>query len=158
MDIIDKIKNYKKTKSREINKILNIKNNYNINFKNNLLQLSDNNNKILASEFIFFGIYQPHRKLWLWSNTIPGVSKLQINKVGSIKLKSYLFENNNEKTKSFIYQLLTNDVIEINDEVLLDTINETLQYLSGSELILKPVNSYGNIQFIGLTNIKEKYY
>jgi hypothetical protein len=159
MDILNKIIQYKKEQNKKINKILNIKNDYTINFKNNLLFLSDvNNNKILVGDYIFFGIYQPTKNLWIWSNSIPGVSRLQIDIIKTLKDKSFIFENNHEKKLLFIYQFLTNDVIEITNNDLLETIENVLNYLSESKIIFKPVNSYGNIQYIGLTKIKEKYF
>lgn len=159
MDILNKIIQYKKEQNKEINKILNIKNDYTINFKNNRLLLSDvNNNKILVGDYIFFGIYQPTRNLWIWSNSIPGVSRLQIDIIKTLKDKSFIFENNHEKKLLFIYQFLTNDVIEITSNDLLEIIENVLNYLSESKIIFKPLNSYGNIQYIGLTTIKEKYF
>jgi hypothetical protein len=159
MDILNKIIQYKKEQNKKINKILNIKNDYTINFKNNLLFLSDvNNNKILVGDYIFFGIYQPTKNLWIWSNSIPGVSRLQIDIIKTLKDKSFIFENNHEKKLLFIYQFLTDDVIEITNNDLLETIENVLNYLSESKIIFKPVNSYGNIQYIGLTKIKEKYF
>lgn len=159
MDILNKIIQYKKEQNKEINKILNIKNDYTINFKNNkLILLTDLDHKILIGDYIFFGIYQPTKNLWIWSNSIPGVSRLQIDNIKDIKDKSFLFENNHDKKILFIYQLLTNDVIEITDNNLLEIIENVLNYLSESKIIFKPINSYGNIQYIGLTKIQEKYF
>lgn len=159
MNILKKINEYKKEKNKEINKILNIKNNYSINFKNDLLKLNDsNNNKILVSEYIFFGIYQSNKKLWIWANSIPGINQTQITEIMNLKVKSYLFENNDNKQALFIYQLLSNDMIEINDPELLKIIGSVLLYLSNSITILKPVNSYGNTQYIGLTKLREKFF
>ena len=159
MKIIDKIKNNKNEKNKEINKILNIKKNYNINFEKEVAIITDeDNNKILTSEYIFFGIYQPSTKLWIWSSSIPGVNKKQIELVNNIKNKSFIFENDNDKDILLYNQLLTNDVLNLNEsDDILEKINDVLLYLSNSLVILTPLNSLGNIQYIGLTKIKTKY-
>lgn len=160
MKIIDKIKNNKNDKNKEMNKILNIKKKYNINFEKDIAIITDeNNNKILTSEYIFFGIYQQSTKLWIWSSSIPGVNKKQIEIVNNIKNKSFLFENDNDKNILLYHQLLTNDVLnlDVNTNEILEKINDVLLYLSDSLIILTPLNSLGNIQYIGLTKIKTKY-
>jgi hypothetical protein len=159
MKIIEKIKKNKNEKNKEINKILNIKKQYNINFKKDIVVITDeDNNKILTSEFIFFGIYQPSTKLWIWSSSIPGISKPQIELVNNIRNKSFIFENDNHKDILLYNQLLTNDVLNLNDsDNILDKINDVLLYLSESLVILTPSNSLGNLQYIGLTKIKTKY-
>ena len=158
MKIIDKIKNNKNEKNKEINKILNIKKNYNINFEKEVVIITDeDNNKILTSEYIFFGIYQPSTKLWIWSSSIPGVNKKQIEFVNNIKNKSFIFENDNDKDILLYNQLLTNDVLNLNDNESLEKINDVLMYLSDSLVILTPLNSLGNLQYVGLTKIRTKY-
>ena len=59
---------------------------------------------------------------------------------------------------NFYYQLLTQDIIYISDNNLLTWINELLLYLSQDISYFNPVNSEGNIQFIGLSKIIEKFY
>ena len=158
MEIIKKMKTNKKKKNLEINKILNININYNITFDNNkLILLNDKNKKILVSDFIFFGIYQNQKKLWIWANAIPGISKKQINIIKDIKNKSYLFENEKNKSIQFIYQFLNSDVVEITDKHQLKLIDDLLLYITNSKVIFNPVNKYDNTQYIGLTNILEKY-
>lgn len=162
MKIIDKIKKNKNEKNKEINKILNIKKNYNINFKkdsvNTIVITDEDDNKILTSEYIFFGIYQPSTKLWIWSSSIPGVNKNQIELVNNIRNKSFIFENDNDKDILLYNQLLTNDVLNLNgSDDILEKINDVLLYLSDSLVILTPLNSLGNLQYIGLTKIKTKY-
>ena len=159
MEIINNINKYKNQKNKEISKILNIKNNYNIQFDKDIVLISDHeNNKLLTSEYIFFGIYQTSNKLWVWSSSIPGVNKKQIEIVNNIKNKSVIFENDDNKEILLYYQLLTNDVLNINDIKQLEKINDVLLYLSNSLVILKPLNSLGNVQYIGLTKIKTKYF
>ena len=158
MDIIKKIETNKKNKINEINKILNININYTITFEDDkLILLDDSGKKILVSDFIFFGIYQNDKKYWVWSNSIPGISKKQIKIIKDIKNKSYLFENEKNKNVQFIYQFLNTDMLEIIDKNKLELINDTLLLISDAKVILNPINKYGNIQYIGITNILEKY-
>ena len=159
MSILKKINDYDKKKSNEIKKILNIKNNFNINFDESklIMYLNNNTNKLIGGNYFFFGIYQPNTKLWIWASSIPGVNKNQILKIKELKNKSYLFENNNNKDIMFIYQLLNNDIILLEDTTKFKLINKVLLFLSDSILILNPINKSGNIQFIALNNIIEKY-
>lgn len=161
MNILKKIDNYNNKKIIEINKKLNIKKKYNISFDKNKKQnmiISDGKNKVLVGDHVFYGIYQPENQLWIWSSSIPGVNKLQIKLINDIKAKSYLFENDVDHPDIlFIYQLLTNDVIQLPDIRKFDLINRTLNYLSDSTIIFNPTNQIGNIQFIGLQNIIEEY-
>ena len=148
----------RKNKNKEINKILNIKTSYTITFDNDeLILLDDNNKKILVSEYIFFGIHQNDKKFWVWSNSIPGISKKQLKLIKDIKNKSYVFENESNNDIQFIYQFLNTDILEVIDKSKLELINDTLLYLTDSKTILNPINKYGNIQYIGITKIKEKY-
>ena len=160
MNIIKKINEYNNKKNIEINKKLNIKKNYNLNFDKKIKDiaiLSENNKKIMAGNYVFFGIYQPVTKLWIWSSSIPGVNQKQIKLINDIKNKSVLFESDDDPDVLFIYQLLTNDVIQLTDKKYFSLINRVLNFLSDSIIILNPINSSGNIQFIGISNILESY-
>jgi hypothetical protein len=158
MNIIEKIEKNKIKKTKEINKILNLDINYIISFDNNKIILYDKNKKkILVANYIFYGIYQNDKKLWIWSNSIPGVSKKQINIIRDIKNKAYLFENDLDKKCQYLYQLLNNDVLQITKIKKLNLIIDVLLFLSNSKVILTPLNKYGNIQYIGLTDILENY-
>jgi hypothetical protein len=154
-----KINDYNNKTSIKINKKLNIKKNYNINFDKNkeIITLSLDNNKVLVGKYIFFGIYQNDTKLWIWSSSIPGVNKKQIKIINNIRNKSYLFESDDNADFLFIYQLLTNDVIQIPDIKYITLINKTLNFLSDSLIIFNPTNKNNNIQFIGLNTIIEEY-
>ena len=156
-NILDKINKYNNKKNIEINKKLNIKKNYNINFDNHKIIITEDNKKIIAGNYIFFGIYQPDTKLWIWASSIPGVNQKQIKIINELKSKNYLFENNEDNESIFIYQLLTNDVVQINDLKLFKIINKTLNFLSDSIIILNPINKYNNTQFIGVNKIVEEY-
>ena len=158
MDILQKILKNATQKNKEINKILNTKINYKITFNNEQLSINDdNNNKIIVSDYIFFGIYQPKTHIWIWAHSIPGVSNKQITILKDIKKKSYLFENYSHTDIQFIYQFLNNDMIEINNIAQLELINDVLLYLTDAIYILNPINKYNNIQYIGITHIIEKY-
>lgn len=157
--IIKKIKKYNNSKLKEINEIINLKNKYTIDLDNTLLKLYDETNtKKLVTEYIFFGIYQPATKLWIWANSIPGVNKQNIKIVENIKKNNnYIFENDDSEEGQYIYQFLTQDVIIITNKNILNLLTLTLNYISNSLNILTPVNEYNNVQFIGITNIIEKY-
>ena len=160
MAIINKIDKFIDNKNKEIMKILNIKKKYNINLnENNLLDIFDNKKLILTGKYIFYGIYQPNSKLWIWSSSIPGINQNNIKYIDKLKNFSYLFENdtNCEKTK-FYYQLLTQNTILITEKKYIKWINDLLLYLSNDIYIFTPSNKEENIQFIGLTNIKTKLF
>lgn len=159
-NILNKINNYNKNQIIIINKKLNIKKNYNINFDKNrkdIIILSENNKKILVGKYIFFGIYQPDTQLWIWASSIPGINQSQIKFINEIKSKNYLFENNDDQDIIFIYQLLSNDVIQIPNTNLFNIINKTLNFLSDSLIVLNPINKTNNTQFIGINSIIEEY-
>jgi len=159
-NILNKINNYNKNQIIIMNKKLNIKKNYNINFdknKKDIIILSENNKKILVGKYIFFGIYQPDTQLWIWASSIPGINQSQIKFINEIKSKNYLFENNDDPDIIFIYQLLSNDVIQIPNTNLFNIINKTLNFLSDSLIVLNPINKTNNTQFIGVNSIIEEY-
>lgn len=160
MDILKKINDYNNTKIIEINKKLNIKKNYIINFdkenKQNIIILEENK-KILVGNHIFLGIYQPENQLWIWASSIPGVNQKNIKLINEIKNKNYLFENDDNPDILFIYQLLSNDIIQLPDIRKFELINKTLNFLSDSITLFNPINTTGNTQFIGLLNIIEEY-
>ena len=160
MNILKKINDYNNKKMIEINKKLNIKKNYNINFdrdkKQNIIILEDKK-KILVGKYIFLGIYQPENQLWIWASSIPGVNQKNIKLINDIKNKNYLFENDDDPNILFIYQLLTNDIIQLTDIKKFKLINETLTFLSDSIILFNPINQIGNTQFIGLQSIIEEY-
>jgi hypothetical protein len=157
MNILKKIINNQKNKNKEIDKILDKNINYTITFDNDELILLDNNKKILVTEYIFYGIYQNDKKLWVWANSIPGVSKKQLKNLKDIKNKSYIFEEDSHPDIQFIYQFLNTDILEVTKKDKLNLINDVLLFLTDAKTILNPINKYGNIQYIGIKKIKEKY-
>ncbi len=161
MKLIDKIKQLNDDKNKAVTKILNSSKKYRIDFfKNgnkNQMGIFDGKKMVLAGDYNFYGVYQPYTKLWIWSSSIPGVDKKHIKNIQKIKASNYLFEEDSNPKISFYYQLLTQDVILITNEKMLEWINELLLYLSNDFYYFNPVNSDENIQFITLTNIREKY-
>jgi hypothetical protein len=153
----NKINKYNKKQLKYINNIINIKNKYNIKFNNNDLCIYLDNKLIIAGEFNFYGIYQQNTNLWIWASSIPGVNKKHLNFIKKIKNMDYLFEKSSDIRSDFYYQLLTQDVIFIKNEKLLEWINELLLYLSNDIFYFNPINNDNNIQFLTLSNIKEKY-
>ena len=147
-------------KESNINKLLNNNKDILINIiskKENKMGIYDNNNNLLAvGEFNFYGIYQSNTNLWIWSSSIPGVSKTLIKNVNLLKKLNYLFENDDSDDINLYYQILTQDVILISEKELYK-INKLLLYLSEDLMIFNPIID-DNLQFIGLKNIKEKYF
>ncbi len=124
--------------------------------KENKIGIFKKDKLLLVGEFNFYGIYQPNTNLFIWANSIPGVSKYIIKNINQIKNANYLFESDSNKDISFYYQLLTQDILLIPEEDIKD-INKLLLYLSDNIMIFNPIFD-NNIQFIGLSKIVEKYY
>jgi len=161
MKLLDKIKELNKKKNKEITKLLNTSKKYRIDFlKNNKkkqMGIFDDKKMIILGDYNFYGIYQPYTKLWIWASSIPGVDKKHIKNIQKIKGSNYLFEEDIDPKITFYYQFLTQDVILISNEQMINWINELLLYLSNDLYYFNPTNSDQNIQFITLTNSKEKY-
>ena len=158
MNILEKIKDYDTKSKNKIN--INTRISYDLDFdknKQNVLTLIQNNKKIIVCKYLYFGIYHKDTKLWIWSNSIPGVNKQNIRQINDIKKKYYLFENNNNVNIMFLYQFLTNDTILIQDNKYINLINKTLNLLSDSITVLNPIDRNNNIQFIAIKDILEKY-
>jgi len=160
MKLLDKIKQFNEKKNKEITKLLSPSKKYRIDFlKNNKNKMGiyDNNKLEIVGDYNFYGIYQPYTNLWIWASSIPGVDKKHIKNIEKIKAFDYLFEDDTNIKISFYYQLLTQDVILITNEKMISWINELLLYLSNDLFYFNPINSDQNIQFITISNIKEKY-
>ena len=161
-DYISKIIKYNNDKKDYISNIVNLKKKHKISFNkkkdNKLLELYYDNKKKLVGTYNFYGIYQKSTKLWIWATSIPGINKKYIDIINKIKSYNYLFESSNDKRMNFYYQLLTQDIIYITDNKLLNWINELLLYISQDITYFNPTNSDNNIQFIGLSKIIEKFY
>ena len=122
-----------------------------------MLSIFDNNKMIITGNYNFYGIYQPYNKLWIWASSIPGVERRHIKNIQKLKSFSHMFEADTDAKISFYYQLLTQDVIVITEDMLLNWINELILYLTDDIYYFNPTNSESNVQFITLSTIKEKY-
>ena len=153
-----KITKYNNKQNKFFNKLLDVKKNYNIIFdKYNRLCIQSDNKIILSGDYNFYGIYQVNTKLWIWASSIPGVSINHLKTIRKIKKNDHLFENSHNVKDNFYYQLLTQDVLLINNKQMLSWINELLLYLTNNIFYFNPTNEDNNIQFLSLINIKEKY-
>jgi len=155
-NILSKIEKYSDNKFKEMSKILNKSKNYNIKFNKpkKQIELLDGDNKIISSEYNFYGIIKSNG-LFLWAYMIPAVDKRIIDHIKKIKSSSYLFENSDNKTMILYHQVLTQDSIILNaDEIML--VNTLILYLSNDLYFLNPPNNSNNIQIVTLSNIIEK--
>ena len=161
MKILNKIKNINDKKNKDITKYLNPRKTYNIEFinveSNRQLCFNDQTKKVIVGDYNFYGIYQEYTKLWIWASSIPGIDNKYKKIIKNIKLSSHLFESSNDTKMNFYYQLLTQDVLLLTDKKMINWINELILFLSDDLYIINPINSESNIQFITLSNIKEKY-
>ena len=160
MSIINKIIKNKETKSKEIQKLLDPKKKFTIDFNkkdtNTQIKIIDNKKTVLVGDYHFFGIYQTSTKLWIWASSIPGISKSQIKYISSLKTFNYLFENNNSDKINFYYQLLTQDTVYIDNNQHLEWIIDLILYLSNDIWCITPMID-SNIQIITISKINEKY-
>ncbi len=161
MKLIDKIKQINDQKNKEITKILNSSKKYRIDFfksgNKNQMGIFDGKKLVVAGDYNFYGIYQPYTKMWIWASSIPGVDKKHIKNIQKIKALNQQFEEDSNPKMSFYYQLLTQDVLLITNDKMLEWINELFLYISNDFYYFNPTNSEENIQFITLSNVKEKY-
>ena len=110
MTILDKINQYIQQKSQEIEKILNPKLEYAIDFytrgKTKQLGLYFNKKLLVGGDYHFYGVYQASTQLWIWATSIPGINLDQINHINKIRSFAYLFEANTTPQINFYYQLI----------------------------------------------------
>lgn len=160
-NILNKIENNTDQKMKFISKELNPKITYRVSFlkngKRKLMGIYDDNKLIINGDYHFYGIYQPYTKLWIWATSIPGVEKKEIKNIKKIRDMAHLFENDDNPKINFYYQLLTQDVLLVNNEVALDWINELLIFLSEDLFYFNPKNNEGNLQFLTLVDVVEKH-
>ena len=162
MSIINKIIKNKETKIKEIQKLLDPKKKFTIDFNKNKkntntqIKIMDNKKLLLVCDYHFFGIYQTTTKLWIWASSIPGISKSNIKYISSLKTFNYLFENDNSDKINFYYQLLTQDTVYIDNNQQLEWIIDLILYLSNDIWCFTPMIE-SNIQFITISKINEKY-
>lgn len=165
MKLLKKIKEVNNTKTKEFKNILNINNknrkhlliDFVKNGNNKYIALFENKKIILTGEFNFYGIYQPTNKLWIWASSIPGVENKHLKTIMKLRKSANLFEGYNDPIINFYYQLLTQDVILIDSNDKIQYINMLLLYLSNDIYYFNPTNLSNNIQFITISDLKEKY-
>jgi hypothetical protein len=161
MKINDKIKQFNQEKNSSITKLLDKKIKYRIDFiadgKKKYMGIFNNNKLAIVGNYNFFGIFQPSTKLWIWASSIPGVNINHIKNINKLRTFSYLFESDSNAQSNFYYQLLTQDVVQISNNKMLNWINELILYLSNDIYYFNPFNSDGNMQFLTLSSIREKY-
>ena len=155
-DILKKIDKYFKDKKKEMKNKINFNLNYDVDFydKKDLIKLYFNKKQILSSEFTFYGIID-RNNFWVWSSSIPNVSK-NLDKSKKLKEFAYLFEKKNNRRMKFYYHLLTNDIMKISEKKHIDWINKLFMYLNDSFYI---INFYfnNNLQFISLDKLIRLY-
>lgn len=154
--IIDK--NYKK-KQLDMKKLLKSKK-LNIKFfENNILQIFENNKKLIEAEYNFWGIIK-NNNILIWANSIPLVYKkfkkntLKIRKNKSLE-KEYIKTNNSDMY--FYSSILDNDMNLLEDSKYIEYIKKIILYLSKDMFIMTPINSKNNLQLITISKIRKKY-
>lgn len=155
--IIDK--NYKK-KQLDMKKLLKSKK-LNIKFfENNILQIFENNKKLIEAEYNFWGIIKDDNIL-VWANAIPLVYKqfkkntLKIRKNKSLE-KEYIKKNNSDMY--FYSSILENDMNLLEDSKYIEYVKKLILYLSKDMFIIMPINSKNNLQLITISKIRKKYF
>ena len=160
-NILKRIDSINTEKNKYISQLMDEKKKYKIDFfksgKNKMMGIFDNKKMILAGDYNFYGVYQPSTNLWVWASSIPGVDIKHIKNIQKIKSFSHLFYSDTNPKHNFYFQLLTQDVLYIQQEKMLEWINELILYLTEDIYHFNPINSDQNIQFLTLANIKEKY-
>jgi len=157
LSLIDKIKNNSNKKLKNIKKILDINDNYNIKIsrKNFEMEIYKEDKKILSGNFKFLGIIKKNG-VFSWPYMIPGVDKRVIKDVEKIKESKHLFQNSKNKDNMLYKSILSQDSIELNDKEI-EKLNDLLLYLSDGIYYFNTLHNSGNLQLFYLTSINEKY-
>ena len=162
MNLLKKITQNSKDKFKLIQKKINIKKNYTIDFepvnKEMKIFFKDNGKVQIIGDFHFFGTFNTQTKIWTWANIIPNISLKNIKYIDDLKLKAYVFEKNINSSEilMFFYQCLTNDSMYITEQKYLGLIIDLLLYLSDDMYIFERPNPSNEIELIGLVSINEK--
>ena len=155
--IIDK--NYKK-KQLDMKKLLKSKKLKIKFFENNILQIFENNKKLIEAEYNFWGIIKDDNIL-VWANAIPLVYKqfkkntLKIRKNKSLE-KEYIKKNDSDMY--FYSSILENDMNLLEDSKYIEYVKKLILYLSKDMFIIMPINSKNNLQLITISKIRKKYF
>ena len=129
-------------------------------FENNILQIFENNKKLIEAEYNFWGIIKDDNIL-VWANAIPLVYKqfkkntLKIRKNKSLE-KEYIKKNNSDMY--FYSSILENDMNLLEDSKYIEYVKKLILYLSKDMFIIMPVNSKNNLQLITISKIRKKYF
>lgn len=160
MDIINKINKVIKEKHNNIYKILDKKSKYLIKYNKQgdkkYIDLMKNDKKVITGTFRLLGTYNQTTNLWMWASSLSNSDIKTIKKINKLKYYQYLFESSTDPKAIFYYQLLTQDVINITNNEMLDWINHLLIYLTDDLYFFNPIQGM-NIQFITLKKIKQKF-
>ena len=161
MNLLKKITQNSRDKFKLIQKKINIKKNYTIDFepvnKEMKIIFKEKGQIKVIGEFHFFGTFNIQTKIWTWANIIPNLSLKIIKYIEELRLKAYLFEKNinSSEVLMFFYQCLTNDSMYIPEQKYLGLIIDLLLYLSDDMFIFERPNNSNEIEIIGLTKIQE---
>lgn len=156
-NILKKIKENSNKKFKEIKKILDIKNNYDIKLVKEKFEMEifEGDNKIISGNFKFLGIVDKDG-VFYWPYMIPSVDKRIINDIEKIKSSKYLFQGSDNRDMMLFNSILSQDSIKLNmDEI--DKLNDLLLYLSDGIYFFNTIHKSGNIQLLSLSNINEKF-
>ena len=129
-------------------------------FENNILQIFDNNKKLVEAEYNFWGIIK-NNNILVWDNAIPLVYKnfkkktLKIRKNKNLE-KEYIKTNNSDMY--FYSSILENDMILLEDSKYIEYVKKLILYLSKDMFIVTPINSKNNLQLITISKIRKKYF
>ena len=161
MNLLKKITNNSRDKFNIIQKKINIKKQYNIDFeiinKEMKMIFKDKGIRKVIGDYHFFGIFNNQTKIWTWANIIPNISIDKINYINQLKLKAYIFEKNinSSEITMFFFQFLTNNSMFIPEEKYMGLIIDLLLYLSDDMYIFeRPLDSV-TIEIYGLVKINE---
>ena len=96
------------------------------------------------------------KELFYWSNVIPGVNKNFTNKNKKIKELKGKFQDFNTKDDEVFYQILSEDIISLNDKINPEFLKSFFNNLLEKPIIILN-NSNNNYQVISIENIVESY-
>lgn len=117
--------------------------------------LKNNEIKHIIS-FHFIGIINLNKNFFYWSNIIPGINKNFSKKNIKIKELKVKYQNFSTENNDIYYQILTEDIISLNDKITPDFLKQFFK-----ELLKKPIiilnSSNNNYQVISVKNIIESY-
>jgi len=162
MNLLQKITKNSKEKFKLIQKQINIKKNYTIDFekvnKEMKIMFKEKGIAKIIGDFHFFGTFNVQTKIWTWANIIPNISLDMVKYIEELRLKGYVFEKNMNSSEiiMFFYQFLTNYSMFIPDQKYMGLIIDLLLYLSDDMYLFERPNPSNEIELIGLVSIQEK--